>query len=447
MNSAIRTRLSVMMFLQYVIWGAWLPLLSLYLSKYLGFSGGQIAWMLNAFAIASLTGWLFGGQLADRYFEQSKFLAVSHLIGGLAMLGLVFTKTFWPMFGLMLLHCFFYVPTLSVTNAIAFANLKDAQKDFGAVRVWGTIGWIAASWPFIFILADWANIPTMAQAGGFVSWLGKVFSTPKTGATMEVALRSMFMVSFVVSMLLAAFCLTLPKTPPSKGESGFAPLQSFKYLGIPAILILFVVTFFDSLVHYCYFFWSGPFYSKMGLPENWVTASMSIGQIAEIATMAYLGFFLKRLGWRTTMILGVLGHVIRFGIYAIGSQHAGENAWIALVLLSNIVHGFAYAFFFATVYIFVDENFPKDVRTSAQSLFNLLILGIGPLVGNEVWGRLGDRLTTVAADGSKTIDFSTLFLVPLVVGIFSALFLAIFFHPPKDAAKPEAKPEPDLAGV
>ena len=108
---------------------------------------------------------------------------------------------------------------------------------------------------------------------------------------------------------------------------------------------------------------------------------MSIGQVAEIATMAWLGFFLKRLGWRTTMILGILGHVVRFGIYSIGSP---DLLW--LVILSNVVHGFAYAFFFATVYIFVDENFPKDVRTSAQSLFNLLILGLGPLVGNFALG-------------------------------------------------------------
>ena len=115
------------------------------------------AWIFNAFAIASLTGMFFGGQLADRYFAQEKFLAFSHLIGGLAMLGLVYQKTFWPFFGLMLLHCFFYVPTMSVTNAIAFANIKDAQKDFGFIRVWGTIGWIAASWPFIFIPIDWAQ--------------------------------------------------------------------------------------------------------------------------------------------------------------------------------------------------------------------------------------------------------------------------------------------------
>ena len=117
----------------------------------------------------------FGGQLADRYFAQEKFLAFSHLVGGLAMLGLAYQKTFWPFFGLMLLHCFFYVPTLSVTNAIAFANLKDAQKDFGFVRVWGTIGWIAASWPFIFIPIDWAKVPSMAEAGGFVAWLGRLY--------------------------------------------------------------------------------------------------------------------------------------------------------------------------------------------------------------------------------------------------------------------------------
>jgi nucleoside transporter len=469
MNSAIRGRLAIMMFLQYVIWGAWLPLLNLYLEKYLGFDGDQRAWITNAFAIASLTGWLFGGQLADRYFEQSKFLAFSHLIGGLSMLGLAFLKQivptpdpappagnfqylFWPMFGLMLLHCFFYVPTLSVTNAIAFANLKDAQKDFGFVRVWGTIGWIAASWPFIFILADWAQIPSLGDVG-FIAWLGKVCGTVKTGPAMEASLSSTFLVAGVVSLVLAAFCLTLPRTPPKQGESSFAPFESFRYLAVPAILVLFVVTFFDSLVHYCYFFWSSPFYSKIGLAENWIAPAMSIGQIAEISTMAFLGFFLKRLGWRLTMILGVLGHVIRFGIYSLGAQHAGESTWIALVILSNVVHGFAYAFFFATVYIFVDENFPTDVRTSAQSLFNLLILGVGPMVGNVLWGKLGDSLTKEVAgpDGvmTKVTDFSTLFLYPLGFGLLAAAILVLFFHPPKAVKKATdpvpAEPEPALA--
>jgi nucleoside transporter len=435
MNPAIRTKLSVMMFLEYVIYGAWLPLLNLYLGKYLLFTGDERAWINNAFAVASLTAWLFGGQLADRYFEKSKYLAFSHLIGGLAMLGLMFCRTFWPIFSLMLLHCLFYVPTMSVTNAIAFAYVKDPQKDFPQIRVWGTIGWIAASWPFIFIPIDWAIVPSMQEAGGFITWLGKALATPKTGVSMEVALRSTFLVAAIASFVLAAFSLTLPRTPPAK-ESGsaFAPLECLKLLVVPSILVLFIVTFLDSLVHFCYFFWTGPFLSKIGLPENWISPAMSIGQVAEMATMAWLGFFLKRLGWRTTMIIGVLGHTVRFAIYAM----AGRNpSLLWLVIVSNVVHGFAYAFFFATVYIFVDENFPKDVRTSAQSLFNLLILGLGPLIGNTLWGKLGDSLTNPA---TKEVDFATLFLYPLGFGVFAAAILALFFHPQAKDPVPEEVP-------
>ncbi len=151
------------------------------------------------------------------------------------------------------------------------------------------------------------------------------------------------------------------------------------------------MTFFDSLVHWCYFVWTSSFLPKLGLPENWIQPAMSIGQIAEIFTMAWLGYFLKRLGWRRTMIIGILGHVVRFGIYSLGYYYQG-NLWLWIVIFSNVVHGFAYAFFFATVYIFVDETFPKDIRTSAQSLFNLLILGLGPLLGGFLWPWLGDVL-------------------------------------------------------
>lgn len=439
MNPAIRSKLSLMMFLEYVIWGAWLPLLGLYMDKYLGFSGLQKAWIFNAFAIASLTGMFFGGQLADRYFAQEKFLAFSHLVAGVSMLALAYVKTFAPFFGLMLLHCFFYVPTLSVTNAIAFANLKDAQKDFGRIRVWGTIGWIAASWPFVFIPIDWAKVPSVAQAGGAVAWLGKALSTLKTGPAMEAALTSTFIVSGIAALALAAFCMTLPHTPPAKNEgSAFAPVEALKLLAVPSILVLFVVTLLDSLIHYCYFFWTSPFFAEIGLPENWIAPAMSIGQIAEILTMAYLGFFLKKLGWRVTMILGILGHVVRFGIYAIGTR---DTLW--LVILSNVVHGFAYAFFFATVYIFVDENFPKDIRTSAQSLFNLLILGFGPFFGNFLWGWLGDVFSHAGPTG-KVVEFGKLFLVPMSLGIVAAIFLALFFHP-KTEVKPETVEEPALS--
>ena len=154
---------------------------------------------------------------------------------------------------------------------------------------------------------------------------------------------------------------------------------------------------------------------------------MSIGQITEIVAMATLGLFLKRLGWRTTMIIGILGQAVRFLIYAFGTRNL---LW--LVIASNLVHGFAYACFFATVYIFVDENFPKDVRTSAQGLFNLLILGLGPFLGNFLWGWLGDVFSLTrssAGKPSRSIEFHQLFLVPLGFSLFAAALLAVFFHP------------------
>ncbi len=442
MNSAIRAKLSVMMFLQYVIWGAWLPLIGLYVVNYLKFTNGQQGWINNAFAFAAITAMLFGGQLADRYFAQEKFLAFSHLVGGLAMFGLVYVKTFWPFFGLMVLHCFFYVPTLSVTNAIAFANLKDPQKEFGFLRLWGTIGWIAASLPFIFVLVDWAKVPTMEAAGGLMPWLSTALSTPKTGEAMQAALTSTFVVSGIASIALAAWSLLLPHTPPATNQgSSFAPLEALKLLAIPSILVLSVVTLLDSIVHNGYFFWTGRYLSHLGLPENWIAPVMSLGQFAEIPAMAVLGLFLKQLGWRTTMIIGVLGQAVRFGIYAIGTP---ETLW--LVIGSNLVHGFAYACFFATVYIFVDEHFPKDVRTSAQSLFNMLILGFGALLSNTVWAWLGNVFATgETIEDVAQVDYRSLFLVPMGMALVGAVILALFFHPKKvGVTKPAAVDEPAL---
>ncbi|HEU5118437.1 MAG TPA: MFS transporter, partial [Isosphaeraceae bacterium] len=356
------------------------------------------AWIMNTFAIAALIGMFFGGQLADRYFAQERFLAFSHLVGGLAMLGLYFARGFWPIFGLMMLHCFFYVPTLSITNGIAFANLKDPQHDFGKVRLWGTFGWIAAAWPFLFIPVDWSKVPSVAEAGGVIGWIGAALSRESLlqDSALVSASAATFLVSGIVSLVLAAFCLTLPHTPPvAKKEDSFAPLEAIKVLAVPSILVLFIVTFLDAVVHQGYFFLTGPYLTKIGLGSNWIPVAMSVGQIAEIPAMAMLGLILKGLGWRNTLILGILGQAVRFGIYTLGAVQPGL-LW--LVILSNVVHGFAYACFFAAVYIFVDENFPKDVRTSAQSLFNFLVLGAGPFLGNFIWGWLGRVFSHPAAE-------------------------------------------------
>jgi nucleoside transporter len=394
MTSGVSFRLSVMMFLEYVIWGSWLPLLALYLGDSLHFTSREIGLVFATPAIASLWALFVGGQIADRYLSGEKMLALSHLIGGIALLALGRQTAFWPFFVLMLVYQLVYVPTLSVTNAIAFHNLQGREREFGRVRLWGTIGWIAASWPFVFILAG------------------------RTGAELETARGAIFTIAAVASFALSAFSFSLPATPPSKAAGGNAPLEALKLLAIPAFAVLFLVTLLDAIVHQCYFQWTSPFLKHAGLAENWIMPAMSVGQIAEIATMAALGVFLARLGWRKTMIIGVLGHAARFLIFAIG-----DPVWLMVAV--NVVHGLCYAFFFATVYIFIDEYSPRASRASTQGLFNLLILGLGPFLGSLLWGQLGDTLRL--ADGG--VDYRTLFLWPAGIAFAAALALFLFFRP------------------
>ena len=437
MNSAIRFKLFLMMVLEFFIWGAWLPLIFGYLPS-LGFTPGEQSWILNAFPIAAVVGMFFSNQYADRHFAAEKFLAFSHLISGIAVLSLAFTRSFWPFLFLMYVHCLLYVPTISIVNSIAFANMKDAQKEFGLVRMGGTIGWILAAWPFTFILVDWDKVHA-TNAQGLTKWLGTVLSSGLTGDKLLAGTRWTYIVAGIASLLLAGFSMVLPHTPPKKvtsGEDRFAWLESAKLLRHPFVLVLWLVTFVDAFVHNLYFNWTGSFLGAtreaggVGIPGNWIMPVMSVGQIAEILTMFVLGATLKKLGWRATMVCGILGHAARFAVYAFfpGSP--------ALIVLVQILHGICYAFFFATVYIFVDEYFPKDVRASAQGLFNVMILGIGVLVANSMGPILLQKVFT--HDGIT--DFRGLFLVPLVAASAAAVGLALFFRPPaREQPAPQAR--------
>lgn len=431
MNKSPRFKLFLMMVLQFFIWGAWLPLIFGYLPS-LGFTPGEQAWILNAFPIAAIVGMFFSNQFADRNFAAEKFLAFSHLVGGLAMLGLAFTKQFWPFFGLMLLHCLLYVPTISITNSIAFANMKDAQKEFGIVRMGGTIGWILAAWPFVFILVDYDKV-NAANPEGFSAWLGAVLANPLTGDAAKAGARSTYIVAGIASLLLAGFSFLLPHTPPKKTTAGagesLAWLEAMKLLKHPFVLVLWLVTMVDSFVHNCYFNWTGSFLGAakaaggVGIPGNWIMPVMSVGQIAEILTMFILGATLKKLGWRTTMIVGILGHAARFAVYSFLPEHK------ELIILIQVLHGICYAFFFATVYIFVDAYFPKDARASAQGLFNVMILGVGALLANSICPWLLQEKFTDAA--TQAVNFKGLFLVPMLAASGAAIALALFFRPPQ----------------
>jgi len=429
MSNPVRLKLFGMMVLEFVIWGAWLPLIYGYLPS-LGFSPLQQSWILNAFPIAAIVGMFFSNQFADRNFAAEKFLAFSHLVGGLAILALAFTRSFWGFFALMLVHCLLYVPTISICNSIAFAHMKDPQKEFGLVRMGGTIGWILAAWPFTFILVDWDKVHA-AKPEGVVAWLGTVLGSGLTGPALQAATRWTYIVAGGASLLLAVYSLTLPHTPPKKaGEAGtekLAWLEAMKLLKRPFVLVLWIITLVDSFLLYTYFNWTGSFLGTAqsaggpGIPGNWIMPVMSIGQVMEILTMLILGMTLKKLGWRATMIMGILGHTARFAIYAFFPQHK------ELIILVQLVHGVCYAFFFATVYIFVDTYFPKDTRASAQGLFNMMIFGFGNIAANFICPWLKQSVFT----RNDVTNYPALFLVPTVVSLVAAVALAALFHPPR----------------
>jgi MFS family permease len=424
-----RQRLFVMMVLEFFIWGAWLPLIFGYLPS-LGFSPLEQSLILSAFPVASIVGMFFSNQWADRSSSPEKVLAISHLVAGLAILGCGFTRSFLPFFVLMLVHCLLYVPTISITNSIAFANMKNPDKEFGFVRMGGTIGWILAAWPFTFIFVDWAAVDA-AQPVGLVNWLGTALGNPLTGDAAKAATRWTFIVAGMASLALAAFSLALPKAPAqAKPAPAATPAwsEAFGLLKHPFILVLWLVTLVDSFVHNAYFNWTGVFLGTpveaggVGIASNWITPVMSIGQVAEILTMLVLGATLVKLGWRTTMVIGVLGHAARFAVYALFPSSA------AMIIAVQVLHGICYAFFFATVYIFVDAYSPKSIRASAQGLFNLQILGIGALLANFICPWLIQSVYTT----NGVTDFRGLFMVPLAAASLAAVGLALFFRPPSD---------------
>ena len=431
-----RTRLFVMMVLQFFIWGAWLPLIFGYLPS-LGFTPGQQALILNAFPVASIVGMFFSNQWADRSSSPERVLAMSHLIGGITILGCGFTRDFMPFFLLMLVHCLVYVPTISITNSIAFANMKNPDKEFGIVRMGGTIGWILAAWPFVFVFVNWAAVDA-AHPVGLVNWLGTALANPLTGDAAKAATRWTFVVAGLASLALAAFSLTLPKAKKAAARAagtGTAWSEAFGLLKHPFILVLWLVTLVDSFVHNCYFNWTGVFLGTareaggVGIASNWITPIMSIGQVFEILTMFILGATLKKLGWRVTMIVGILGHAARFAVYALFPASAG------MIIGVQVLHGICYAFFFATIYIFVDAHCPKDIRSSAQGLFNIQILGIGALLANTICPWL---IQTVYTTNGVT-DFRGLFMVPLAAASLAAIGLALFFKPPTAGPAEAAK--------
>ena len=408
------SRLGTMMFLQYALWGAWLPVTARYLSAGvaeggLGFSGSEIGMILGlAGSIGAVAAPFIAGQIADRYFSTERILAALVIIGGVVKWITAYQTDYSAWLVLSIIYSIVYMPTLALSNSITFAHMKDPDSDFPKIRVWGTIGWIAASWAFPMI---WLQTDLNFQ------WMPP-FIVGSEVANVTSRLADALIFSGVISVTYGLFCFMLPNTPPKKDAvEKLAFKKAFALFNQTSFTILVVASLTVSIIHQIYFLQTGPFLSSIGLKDSQIGPAMTVGQFAEIAAMAYLGFFLKRFGFRKVIFLGVLAYAARYAVFGTVTL----PIWIMVV--SQAFHGICYAFFFAGAYIYVDKIADEDVRHSAQTVFGMIILGGGPVIGGWLSGYLQETFTQAGL-----FDYSLFWYTLSAVGFVTALFFGFMFR-------------------
>ena len=378
------TRLGTMMFLQFAIWGAWLPLTARYLSATvaeggLGFSGSEIGMILGlAGSIGAIVSPFIAGQFADRYFSTERILSFLVITGGIVKWYTATRTDYESWLWLSILYSVLYMPTLALSNAVALSHIDDSENTFPKIRVWGTIGWIAASWAFPMI---W-----LQQDLSFQLMPPFLSGDEVPGVTARLADALKF--SGIISLIYGAFCFLLPNTPPkADAVENLAFKKAFNLFSNKSFLVLVLASLGVSIIHQIYFLQTGPFLSSIGIKDSSIGPAMTIGQFAEIATMAYLGFFLKRLGFKKVITIGIFAYFARYMIF--GTSFL--PTWV--MVMSQAFHGFCFAFFFAAGFIYVDKLADDDVRHSAQTVFGIIIFGGGPVVGGWLSGYLQDLYT------------------------------------------------------
>jgi nucleoside transporter len=408
------SRLGTMMFLQYALWGAWLPVTARYLSASisdggLGFSGTQIGMILGlAGSIGAIASPFIAGQIADRYFSTERILAFLVTAGAIVKWVTASQTDYQSWLVLSIIYSVLYMPTLALSNSITFAHIDDQENNFPKIRVWGTIGWIVASWAFPMI---WLQTDLQLQ------WMPPFIvgaEIPNVTSRLADALKF----SSIISISYGAFCFLLPPTPPKRDAvEKLAFKKAFDLFQYSSFTILVIASLAVSIIHQIYFLQTGPFLSYIGIPDSQIGPAMTIGQFAEILAMAYLGFFLKRLGFKKVITIGIAAYFFRYAIFGT----AMLPVWI--IVVSQVFHGFCYAFFFATAYIYVDKLADQDVRHSAQTVFGIIILGGGPVIGGWLSGYLQNMYTV-----DNVFSFSNFWYTMSAIGLVTMIFFLMLFQ-------------------
>jgi nucleoside transporter len=410
--AALLPRLSLMMFLQYAIWGAWLPFLWSFLAGYRHMQPAQIGNMFAAGAVGAIVGPFIAGQVADRWFATEKFLALSHLAGAVLVWQLASIESYSDFLVFSLVYGMVYAPTLALTNSLAFHHLSDRDAQFGKVRLWGTFGWIVVG----LALGQWLHLQHSADVVA-----GKADA---------------FRLSAVLGALMGLYCWTLPHTPPTPGKKANATFEALSEIRRQPLITLFLLAVPVSCIHQFYFVHTESFLGakQTSAPAFFKTlfgegggGLMTIGQMSEVLVLGAIPLVAKKLPRRTLLAIGLVAYALRMELFA--NVDRLPLPVMATLVLGIALHGLCFGCFVFVAFMVVDEETSGDVRASAQNLFNLVIVGIGVIVGSLIAGKVAEW-----ASPGGVMDYQRLFSVPLWAALACLVALLLFY--------PRGKPAP-----
>ncbi|MEX0778374.1 MAG: MFS transporter [Balneolales bacterium] len=411
----MKFRLSLMMFFQFFIWGGFFVTMGIYLLEVFQGESGLNTIIGQAYATHNWAAFLapvIVGLIADRYFNAERVMAVCHILGaGLLWYAAGITDSgvfIW----VMLAYFMLYMPTLALVNAVSFANIENPDKEFPAIRVWGTIGWIIAGFVVAQTALGWISIPFLSLITGVEN--AQVTNIP-------------LLMSALISLIYGIYSFTLPATPPSERGKKFSFKEAFgldalKLLTNKNFAVFSICCLAISIPLAFYYARANDFLSAVAFGEQ-SASFMAIGQMSEALFMVLIPFFLIRFGVKWMLLAGMVAWVVRYLLFGMFPES------VSLIILGVALHGICYDFFFVTGQLYVDKKAPKNIRASAQGFFNLLTYGAGMLIGNYLLGWWGDA---ISLEGSTQAGWlagaASFWILPGVIALAVAIMFIIMFR-------------------
>lgn len=396
----LRVQLSIFMFLQYFLWGSWYSSLGAYMATTLKTSGGQIGAAYGAFAIGSMISPFFIGLIADRYFSSEKLLTALGVLGGVAMLIVPQAHGFGAFYPLLLIHCALFAPTLALGNSLSLHHLRDAKRDFPRVKSLSAVGWIVGGLTVSLLQAE-TNVRQFYLAGG-------------------------------ISIVLGLYSFTLPHTPPKKvgaevsvGE--ILGLDALSLLRKPAFAIFVVCMFLICIPIYFYFVNMGVYLTELNVPN--FAARMTLAQVSDVIFLVLLAFFLKKLGYKKTILIGIIAWVLRYTLLSRSIVTSGM-AQSALIILAICVHGVCYDFLFIAGQLYVDDEANERMRGAAQGFIAFVLWGIGAFVGTLLAGYVMQWNTIANPTTAIAHQWKQIWMTPAYLAAGVLVVFLIFFRDP-----------------